>query len=110
MSTNYRDKFICYYPANSGWKLGKAWPMESYQNPLWEFQFDSQSGSCSAVAVSEGGFQRKNGGSVASSCELLSNLVFEVCWSCGDLTGLRFFNSILEPDACDDLWEVLEAA
>ena len=42
--------------------------------------------------------------------ELLSNLVFEICWSCGDLVGLWGFNSVFECDACDDFGEVVKAA
>ena len=34
--------------------------------------------------------------------ELLSNLVFEACRSCGDLVGVCGFNSVFERDACDD--------
>jgi len=41
--------------------------------------------------------------------ELLSNLVFEGCWSCGDLVGFGF-NSVFEFDACDDFGEVVKAA
>ena len=41
--------------------------------------------------------------------ELLSNLVFEDCWSCGDLAGFGF-NSVFEFDACDDFGEVVKAA
>jgi hypothetical protein len=40
---------------------------------------------------------------------LLSNLVFEGCWSCGDLVGFGF-NSVFEFDACDDFGEVVKAA
>ena len=42
--------------------------------------------------------------------ELLSNLVFEGCWSCGDLVGVCGFNSVFERDACDDFREVVKAA
>ena len=41
--------------------------------------------------------------------ELLSNLVFEGCWSCGDLVGFGF-NSVSEFDACDDFGEGVKAA
>ena len=41
--------------------------------------------------------------------ELLSNLVFEGCWSCGDLVEFGF-NSVFEFDACDDFGEVVKAA
>ncbi len=41
--------------------------------------------------------------------ELLSNLVFEDCWSCGDLVGFGF-NSVFECGACDDFREVVKAA
>ena len=42
--------------------------------------------------------------------ELLSNLVFEICGSCGDLVLVCGFNSVLECDACDDFGEVAKAA
>ena len=42
--------------------------------------------------------------------ELLSNLVFEGCWSCGDLVVVCSFNSVFERDACDDFREVVKAA
>ena len=42
--------------------------------------------------------------------ELLSNLVFEGCWSCGDLVGVCGFDSVFERDACDDFREVVKAA
>jgi hypothetical protein len=42
--------------------------------------------------------------------ELLSNLVFECCRSCGDLVGFGSFNSVFEGDACDDFGEVVKAA
>ena len=42
--------------------------------------------------------------------ELLSNLVFEGCWSCGDLVGVCGFDSVFERDACDDFSEVVKAA
>jgi len=42
--------------------------------------------------------------------ELLSNLVFEGCWSCGDLVEVCGFNSVFERDACDDFREVVKAA
>ena len=42
--------------------------------------------------------------------ELLSNLVFEFCWSCGDLAGFGGFNTVFERDACDDFGEVVKAA
>lgn len=41
--------------------------------------------------------------------EPLSNLVFEGCWSCGDLVGFGF-NSVFERNACDDFGEVFKAA
>ena len=44
------------------------------------------------------------------SFELLSNLVFEGCWSCGDLVGVCGFDSVFERDACDDFSEVVKAA
>ena len=42
--------------------------------------------------------------------ELLSNLVFEGCWSCGDLALFGGFNSVFECDAGDDFGEVAKAA
>jgi hypothetical protein len=42
--------------------------------------------------------------------ELLSNLVFEDCWSCSDLVLVLCFNSVFERDACDDFGEVVKAA
>ena len=42
--------------------------------------------------------------------ELLSNLVFEDSRSCGDLVCGCGFNSVFEPDACDDFGQVIEAA
>jgi hypothetical protein len=42
--------------------------------------------------------------------ELLSNLVFEVCLSCGDLVRVCGFNSVFERDACDDFGKVVKAA
>ncbi len=42
--------------------------------------------------------------------ELLSNLVFESFWSCGDLAFWGGFNSIFERDACDDFGKVVKAA
>ena len=42
--------------------------------------------------------------------ELLSNLVFESFWSCGDLAFWGGFNSVFERDACDDFGEVVKAA
>jgi hypothetical protein len=41
--------------------------------------------------------------------ELLSNLVFEGCWSCGDLVGVCGLDSVFERDACDDFCEVVKA-
>gem|GEM_PF-4860628 len=46
----------------------------------------------------------------AQSRELLSNLVFEGSRSCGDLVCGCGFNSVFEPDACDDFGQVVEAA
>ncbi|AGI67026.1 hypothetical protein OAN307_c30040 [Octadecabacter antarcticus 307] len=40
----------------------------------------------------------------------MSNLVFEVCRSCGDLVWVCGFNSVFERDACDDFGEVIKAA
>ena len=42
--------------------------------------------------------------------ELLSNLVFEACGSCGDLALFGGFNSVFECDACDDFGQVIKAA
>jgi len=42
--------------------------------------------------------------------ELLSNLVFEDFWSCGDLAVFSGFNSVFERDACDDFGQVIKAA
>jgi len=42
--------------------------------------------------------------------ELLSNLVFEGCRSCGDLVWVCGFNSVFERDAGDDFGEVIKAA
>lgn len=42
--------------------------------------------------------------------ELLSNLVFETCRSCGDLVLVCGFNSVFEADAGDDFGEVIKAA
>jgi hypothetical protein len=39
---------------------------------------------------------------LSEGIELLSNLVFEACRSCGDLVGVCGFNSVFERDACDD--------
>lgn len=46
----------------------------------------------------------------ATASELLSNLVFESFWSCGDLAFWGGFNSVFERDACDDFGEVVKAA
>ena len=42
--------------------------------------------------------------------ELLSNLVFDVSRSCGDLACVGGFNSVFELDAGDDFGEVIKAA
>jgi len=42
--------------------------------------------------------------------ELLSNLVFEACRSCGDLAWVSGFNSVFERDAYDDFGQVIKAA
>ena len=42
--------------------------------------------------------------------ELLSNLVFEECWSCGDLAVFSGFNSVFERDASNDFGKVVKAA
>ena len=44
------------------------------------------------------------------AAELLSNLVFECFWSCGDLVLVFVFNSVFECDACGDFGEVIKAA
>ena len=44
------------------------------------------------------------------TCELLSNLMFETCRSCGDLVLVCGFDSVFERDACDDFSEVVKAA
>ncbi len=46
----------------------------------------------------------------ANLVELLSNLVFEDCWSCGDLVWVCGFNSVFERDASDDFGEIVKAA
>ncbi|MDA3875957.1 MAG: hypothetical protein PF483_02590, partial [Halothiobacillus sp.] len=45
--------------------------------------------------------------SAPARLELLSNLVFEDCWSCGDLVRVGCFNSVFEGDACDDFGEIV---
>jgi len=45
-----------------------------------------------------------------ASVELLSNLVFEGCRSCGDLVWVCGFNSVFERDAGDDFGEAIKAA
>ena len=52
-----------------------------------------------------GPFDQRPGGG-----ELLSNLVFETCRSCGDLVWVCGFDSVFERDACDDFSEVVKAA
>jgi hypothetical protein len=42
--------------------------------------------------------------------ELLSNLVFEIFWSCRDLIVCGGFYSVGELDAYDDFGEIIEAA
>jgi hypothetical protein len=42
--------------------------------------------------------------------ELLSNLVFEACRSCGDLAVVCGLNYVFERNACDDFGEVVKAA
>jgi hypothetical protein len=41
---------------------------------------------------------------------LLSNLVFERCWSCGDPAKVCGLNSVFERDACGDFGEIVKAA
>jgi hypothetical protein len=45
-----------------------------------------------------------------NEAELLSNLVFEDCWSCGVLVRVGGFNSIFKRDASDDFGKVVKAA
>ena len=45
----------------------------------------------------------------ATNLELLSNLVFEDCWPCGDLVSVGGFNSVFESNAGDDLGEIIKA-
>ena len=47
---------------------------------------------------------------VRATGELLSNLVFEGCRSCGDLVWVCGFNSVFERDAGDDFGEAIKAA
>jgi hypothetical protein len=47
---------------------------------------------------------------IEKNSELLSNLVFEACGSCGDLAVVGGFNSVFEGDACDDFGQVIKAA
>ena len=47
---------------------------------------------------------------IVTQVELLSNLVFESFWSCGDLAFWGSFNSVFERDACDDFGKVVKAA
>ena len=49
-------------------------------------------------------------GKQALKGELLSNLVFEACVSCGDLAVVVGFNSVFERDACDDFSKVIKTA
>ena len=46
----------------------------------------------------------------ATGWELLSNLVFEVFWLCGDLAWFCGFNSVFEFDANDDFGEGVKVA
>ena len=46
--------------------------------------------------------------SQAANLELLSNLVFEDCWSCGDLVRVGGFNSVFESNAGDDLGDIIK--
>ena len=47
---------------------------------------------------------------LTTGVELLSNLVFEVCWSCGELVLVCGFDFVFERDACDDFGQVIKAA
>ena len=47
---------------------------------------------------------------VTPGSELLSNMVFEACGTCGDLAVVSGFNSVFERDAGDDFGEVVKAA
>jgi hypothetical protein len=49
-------------------------------------------------------------GDAAHGLELLSNLVFEVFGSYGDLAGVCGFDSVFECDAGDDFGQVIKAA
>ena len=49
-------------------------------------------------------------GASTVATELLSNLVFEDYWSCGDLVRVGGFNSVFESNAGDDLGEIIKAA
>ena len=51
-----------------------------------------------------------SGAGKTTVAELLSNLVFEDCWSCGDLVRVGGFNSVFESNAGDDLGEIIKAA
>ncbi|WP_373004181.1 hypothetical protein [Hyphomonas sp.] len=42
--------------------------------------------------------------------ELLSNLVFESFWSCGDLASFGGFDPVFKFDACDDFGQIVKAA
>jgi hypothetical protein len=42
--------------------------------------------------------------------ELLSNLVFDACRSCGDLVVLCGLYSVFEFDACDNFGQIVKAA
>ena len=55
-------------------------------------------------------YWRRIKSSELAQSELLSNLVFEACRSCGDLVWGCGFNSVFEPDAGDDFGEVVKAA
>ena len=46
----------------------------------------------------------------ATRAELLLNLVFETCRSCGDLVWVCGFDSVFERDACDNFGEIVKAA
>jgi hypothetical protein len=48
--------------------------------------------------------------SYCSNEELLSNLLFKICRSCGDLVLVCGFDTVFERNACDDFGQVIKAA
>ena len=55
-------------------------------------------------------FGERRGDVSVVAAELLSNLVFEDCWSCGDLALFGGLDAVFECDAGDDFGEVVKAA